>query len=169
MSKIADIFNYFRKCPQLSSLWSIAATEDAGVSVILPQGASEMVQYQEQIDALGNYECDVVPYPSVYEDYQINCYVYYDSADESEPQFNVNVLNFDEVQAVCDWVQEQNETGNLPDITGKQVVSVECNPFVPQIRYINSEENTLGYFITVRIRYVNSAKARTIYFDGSEN
>ena len=169
MSKYAEIFNYFRQCPQLSSLWSIAATEDIGVRVILPQGTSNAVQYQERIDMLGNYECDIVPYPSVYEDYQINCYVSYDSADESDPQFNVNVLNLDEVQSVCDWIQEQNEIGNLPDITGRQVISVECNPFVPQIRYINPEESTIGYFITVRIRYVNFAKARTIYLNGFED
>ena len=164
MSKYVEIFNYLRKCPMLADLWSIAATEDIGVRVVLPQGASAVVQYQESVDVLGNYNCDIVPYPSVYEDYQINCYQWYDVKDRSEPEINQNVLNIDEVQSICDWIAEQNETGNLPDIKGKRVISIECSPFVPQIRYINPEENTIGYFITVRIRYVNTAKRRTIKY-----
>lgn len=167
MSKYTDLFGWLRTCPALSDLWSIGATEDVGVRVILPQGASEAVQYREYIDDLGGYECDIVPYPSVYEDYQINCYQYYDAADSAEPRYNVNVLSLDEVQGICDWVAEQDEAGNLPEIEGLQVVSVECNPRVPQIRYINVEENTVGYFITLRLRYVNRAKGRSVYYDNA--
>lgn len=165
MSKYTEIFNYFRQCPSLSDLWSIAATEDIGVKVILPQGASPSVQYQDFIDATGGYSCDIVPYPSVYEDYQINCYQAYDASDNSEPQYNVNVLNIDEVQKICDWVKEQNNRMNLPDITGERVVSIECNPSVPQIRYVNAEDNTIAYFITVRIRYVNREQGRSITYE----
>lgn len=165
MSKYSEIFDYFRQCPQLANLWSIAATEDIGVKVILPQGASPVVQYQEYIDNLGNYNCDIIPYPSVYEDYQINCYAWYDVNDSSSPEYNVNVLNLDEVQAICDWVKEQNDNGNLPEITGEHVVSIECNPYIPQIRYTNEQEGVIGYFITVRIRYVNKAQRRSIEYE----
>lgn len=162
MSKYSEIFNYLRKCPQLSELWSIAATEDAGVRVILPHGASPSVGYNDFIDTLGNYCCDIVPNASVYEDYQINCFEKYDSNDDTSPDINVNVLNLDEVQSICDWIKTQDELGELPEITGEKVVSVECNPCVPQIRYVNHQENIIAYFITVRIRYVNKAKRRRI-------
>lgn len=165
MSKYSEIFDFFRTCPALADLWSIAATEDIGVNVILPQGASPVVQYQEYIDNLGGYNCDIVPYPSVYEDYQINCYRWYDTKDSSEPEYNQNVLSLDEVQSICDWIKGQNETGNLPQITGEKVVSIECNPYIPQIRYINEVENTIGYFITVRIRYVNKAQRRSVEYE----
>lgn len=165
MSKYSEIFDFFRTCPLLADLWSIAATEDIGVNVIMPQGASPVVQYQEYIDNLGGYNCDIVPYPSVYEDYQINCYRWYDTKDSSEPEYNQNVLSLDEVQSICDWVKEQNENGNLPQITGEKVVSIECNPYVPQIRHINEVENTIGYFITVRIRYVNKAQRRSVEYE----
>ena len=165
MSKYTEIFDYMRECPKLANLWSIAATEKQGVKVILPQGASPAVQYQEGIDSTGWYHCDIIPYPSVYEDYQINCYQIYDAQDSSEPQDNINVLSFDEVQSICDWVNEQNNMGNTPRINGEQVVSIECNPCVPQIRYINSRENLVAYFITVRIRYVNKAQRKSVEYE----
>ena len=164
MSKYAKLFEYFRQCPELADLWSIAATEDIGKRVILPQGASPSVQYQESIDTLGNYECEIVPYPSVYEDFQINCYEWYDVKDGSAPEHNENVLSLEAVQSICDWIKEQNDNDNFPDINEK-VVSIECNPFVPQIRYVNPEENTVGYFITVRLRYVNRTKRKSVEYE----
>lgn len=164
MSKYAKLFEYFRKCPELADLWSIAATEDIGKRVILPQGASPAVQYQEFFDNIGGYNCEIVPYPSVYEDFQINCYEWYDVKDGSAPSRNENVLSLEAVQSICDWVKEQNEANNFPDIDEK-IVSIECNPFVPQIRYVNPEENTVGYFITVRLRYVNRARRKTVEYE----
>lgn len=164
MSKYAKLFDYFRQCPELENLWSIAATEDRGVRVILPQGASPVVQYQEQIDTLGNYACEIVPYPSVYEDFQINCYEWYDVNDDSSPTRNENVLTLEQVTRICDWIKEQNDIGNFPDI-GENIVSIECNPFVPQIRGVTPEENTVAYFITVRLRYVNRTRGKTVEYE----
>ena len=169
MSKYTEIFDYMQTCPSLEKLWSIGATENIDTAVILPQGASPAVQYQEQSDVLGNYEAIIEPYPSVYEDYQINCFKFYDVNDSSSPSGNINVMSLDEVQAICDWVAEQNEIGNLPNITGRQVISIECNPFVPQIRYVNERENIIAYFITVRIRYVNPTRRKTVSIDGTED
>ena len=50
MSKLSQIFNYMRGCPQLKNLWSIGATEDIGVRVIIPQGASQKFKYEEKKD-----------------------------------------------------------------------------------------------------------------------
>ena len=122
------------------------------------------MQYQEQTDTLGNYNCEIVPYPSVYEDFQINCYEWYDVKDGSAPIRNENVLSLEAVQSICDWVKEQNDNNNFPNINEK-IVSIECNPFVPQIRYVNPEENTVGYFITVRLRYVNKAQRKTVEYE----
>lgn len=161
--KYANLFEYFRQCPELNDLWSVAATEDIGVRVILPQGASPATQYEEYFDVLGTYHCEIIPYPSIYEDFQINCYEWYDVKDGSAPQHNENVLSLEAVQNICDWVKHQNDIGNFPDI-GEDIVSIECNPFVPQIRYVNAEENTIGYFITVRLRYVNRMQRKTVEY-----
>lgn len=142
---------------------SIASESNKGQTVILPQGASPVVQYQERFDTLGGYECTIEPYPSIYEDFQINCYEWYDVKDNNPPQFNENVLTYQEVVGVCDWVKAQNEANNFPDI-GEMIISIECNPFVPQIRYVDPVTNTVGYFITVRLRYVNRTQRKTVEY-----
>ena len=164
MSKYAKLFEYFRQCPELSDLWSIATTEERGARVILPQGASPTHQYQDGLDVYGNYQCEIVPYPSVYEDFQINCFQAYDVNDSSEPYENYNVMQLEDVEKVCQWVKEQNDKRNFPDISEK-IVSIECNPFVPQIRYVNEIEKIICYFITVRLRYVNRAERKSIEYE----
>lgn len=164
MDKYAMLFEYFRQCPQLKRMMSIAAQSEQGNTVILPQGASPAVQYQEKFDVGGWYECTVEPYPSVYEDFQINCYRWYDVKDTNPPSFNDNVLTYQEVCDVCNWIKEQNEANNFPEI-GEMIVSIECNPFVPQIRYVDESTNTVGYFITVRLRYVNRTPRKTVEYE----
>ena len=164
MDKYAVLFNYFRQCPYLKNLMSIAAVAKRERTVILPQGASPAVQYQEQLDVCGHYECTIEPYPSVYEDFQINCYVGMDINDTSNPFENYNVLKYNEVVGVCDWVKAQNEANNFPNI-GEMIVSIETNPFIPQIRYVDPDTNTVGYFITVRLRYVNRTPRKTVEYE----
>ena len=164
MSVSTGLFNFLRQCPQLKDLLSIGGTEEIGVNVILPLGASSAVQYNENMDVLGNYEGEVIPIPSVYEDFQINCYEFYDTNDVGSPMTNINVLTYDEVRAVCDWIIEQDEKQNFPQI-GRNVISIECTPFVPQIRYVNEQENIIAYFITLRIRYVNPRRHRAVEYE----
>ena len=163
MDKYAALFEYFRKCPYLKNLMSIAGGSEQGNTVILPQGASPAVQYQEQFNVNGGYECIIEPYPSVYEDFQVNCYEWYDAKDTNPPKFNENVLTYQDVCRGCDWIEAQNEAENFPEI-GEKIVSIECNPFVPQIRYVDPDTNTVGYFITVRIRYVNRKQRKLVEY-----
>lgn len=164
MDKYANLFEYFRQCPYLAKLKSIASDMERGNTVILPQGASSVAQHQERFDVNGDYICVIEPYPSVYEDFQINCYEWYDVKDDSAPHQNENVLTYQEVCGVCDWVKQQNEVNNFPNI-GEKIVSIECNPFVPQVRYVDSATNTIGYFVTVRLRYVNRTPRKTVEYE----
>lgn len=164
MSRYTELFEYLRTCPTLAELWSVGASEEIGVNEILPQGTSSAVRYEDFIDSTGAYQCEMIPYPSVYEDYQINCYRAYDAYDASSPADNINVMSLDDVQAVCDWISAQNERGNLPKLSGKTVVSVECSPFIPQIRYINAAKNLAAYFITLRVRYVNPTARKAVEY-----
>lgn len=167
MSKYANLVNYFRQCPGLKKLLGIAGVEERGSCIILPQGASPALQYSDCVDVDGIYKCKIEPYLSVYEDFQINCYKWYDVNDTSRPDGNVNVLSYDEVQSICDWVREQNERNNFPDI-GEKVVSIDCEPFVPQIQYVNSQEEIVAYFITVRVRYVNPRKKKVVEYENTD-
>lgn len=159
------LFEYLRQCPYLADMFSIAAEMEQGNKVILPQGASPRYNYVEKIDILGNYDGIREPYPSIYEDFQINCYVYYDTKDNNPPKYNSNVLTLEEVGEVCKWIEEQDRAKNFPDI-GKKVISIECNPFVPQYTgYVDEATNTAEYFVTVRVRYVNTADKERIYIE----
>lgn len=166
MNKYEEIFYFLRECPQLNNLWSIAATEEAGINVVIPAGSSQVFEYNEKLDVYGGYECEIVPYPSIYEDFQINCYKVYDPQDSSAPNGNVNVLSLNDAQLICDWIMKQDQLGNLPNITGKKVVSIECMPSNPQIRGVDTARGFICYFITFRIRYVNDYKGRSIEYDG---
>ena len=172
MSKYTQIFDYMRTCPALADLWSIGAIENVDTAVILPQGTSPAVQYQERMDVCGNYEAVIEPYPSVYEDYQVNCFKFYDTKDSNSPVTNLNVMSLEDVQDVCYWVEEQNENNNFPQITDRSgnvlnVISIECNPFNPQIRYVNEQENIIAYFITIRIRYVNPTARKSVQYESA--
>ena len=157
------LFDYFRQCPQLEDLLIIAGKQEARKSIILPQGSSAKRQTNDGFDVNGNYHCDMIPYPSVYEDLHINCFRRYDVKDTSL-YGNVNALNYDEVKSICEWVEEQDNINNFPEI-GENIVSIECLPFVPQIRYIDEENNVVCYFITVRLRYVNRTPRKTVEYE----
>lgn len=161
MSITIGIFEWLRQCPQLANLWSIGGEEKTDESVIFPQGASQRMQLREGTDTLGNYVAEQTPYFSVYEDFQINCYKYYDVNESGAPSVNINALTYDEVRAICDWIDKQDEIENFPQIN-ENVVSVSCEPFVPQIRYIDDKESQIAYFITLRVRYVNWREKRVI-------
>ena len=163
MDKYASLVEYFRQCPQLADLIGIAGTEEADNTIILPQGASPAVQYQEKVDQYGNYECDIEPYPSVYEDFQINCYRFYNPRDPKPPALNGNILTYEEVTQICGWVREQDESQSFPMI-GENIVAIECNPFVPQIRFADEKNGIVCYYITVRIRYVNRRERRSVFY-----
>ncbi len=159
MSKYTEIFNYLSQCPQLSQLWSVYAEQNDGANVVLPYGTSARRSLADYKDTAGFYNGEIKPLASVYEEYQINCYR---TVSPNANEFNV--LHLDDVQAICDWIIEQDENDNLPVISGKQVVSIEPFPFNPQIRYIDPDSDLVAYFITVRITYVNTARARTVEF-----
>ena len=145
------------QCPQLSSLWNISAYEQDGANVIMPTGTSYRRNITEGIGVDGWYEATLTPLPSIYEEYQINCYKTIVNNDN-----DFNTLNFEDVEKVIDWITEQDEKQNFPQISGRKIIAVECFPFIPQIRGVDPDTGLICYYVTVRITYVNPAKSRLI-------
>ena len=145
------------QCPQLSSLWNISAYEQDGANVIMPTGTSYRRNITESIGVDGWYEATLTPLPSIYEEYQINCYKTIVNNDN-----DFNTLNFEDVEKVIDWITEQDEKQNFPQISGRKIIAVECFPFIPQIRGVDPDTGLICYYVTVRITYVNPAKSRLI-------
>jgi hypothetical protein len=156
MSKQKAITEWLMQCPMLSNVWNISAEEQDGANVVVPVGASEMRQINDRVDACGCYEAEIVPFPSVYEEYQINCFRTIVANDN-----DFNTLKFDEVEEVINWIISKDENGDFPQI-GKTVVAVDCYPFIPQVRGVDPDTGLICYYITLRITYVNTAKGRCV-------
>ena len=154
MSRITALTTWLKQCPQLNTLWNLSAYEQDGANVIIPTGTSYRRNIEERIDTAGFYEADFIPLPSVYEEYQINCY-----RTIVEDNNDFNSLNYDEVQNVINWIHQQDDNNQFPDI-GEIVTAVECFPFIPQIRGIDPDTKLVCYYVTLRITYVNRAKRR---------
>lgn len=156
MSKQTAITEWLKQCPILESLWNISAYEQDGANVIIPTSTSYTRNINESLGTDGSYEADIIPLPSVYEEYQINCYK---TIVENDNSFNA--LKFEEVESVVEWITEQDEIGNFPNIN-RTVIAVESFPFIPQIRGVDPDTGLICYYITLRITYVNTLRGRSI-------
>ena len=142
------------QCPTLSILWNISALEENGANVIIPTGTSYKRDFSDTIGVDGCYEAELIPLPSIY---QINCYRTLVANDN-----DFNALTFEDVEKVIEWVTVQDEQGNFPNIENKKIVTVECFPFIPQVRGVDPDTGLICYYITLRITYINTAKGRVI-------
>ena len=157
MSKNKAIFDWLGTCPVFSSRLSFASGETGdGENVVLPFGTSERRTLTDYIDVDGYYNGTITPSPSVYEEYQVQCFRYI-GAEQNE----YNILTLDEVQSVLDWVIERDDAGDFPDI-GETVISVEPLPFIPQAAGRDVETGLWKWYFTLRITYVNRVKGRCV-------
>lgn len=158
MSKYQEIFNWLKTCPTFADrLYFGSAEENDGDNVVLPFGTSARRNLNDYYDTQGLYCGNIIPLPSVYEEYQVQCFRYIGAE-----QNDFNIMTLDDVQAVCDWIIEQDEQGNFPEITGKRVISVEPFPFNPQAAGRDVETGLWKWYFTLRITYQNTAKGRCV-------
>lgn len=143
----------------------VAGKEETYTEVILPAGGSATGTVGGNFDTLGGYEGYVNPIPSIYEDYQINCYRYYDVKDNNPPKYNSNALTADEVNKIYEWVAEQDGKNNFPDVSEK-IITVECTSLQPYIRYVDESKNIVCYVVPFRVWYVNEVrKQKQVYYE----
>lgn len=156
MSKISSLFDYMRQCPQLTNLWPIVGEAEEGAQIIFPRGSSSIYAPQnEMLNVYDGYSCTLQPYPSIFEDFQIDMVQRIDPNDDTEDENNINVLSYQEVEDVCSWLLAQNAIRNLPQIEGMRVISIEPTGTAPVAWSVDEGEQIIVYAITVRLRYVN--------------
>ena len=157
MGKTADLTSWLLKCPTLAAVWNISAEMADGVNVVLPAGSSERRTTSSKIDVTNCYECDIAPLPTIYETFQINCYRQF-----AENENDFNVLKYEEVESVIQWIMAQDEAQKFPEFDGEKVIAVDCIPFQPQIRGVEPTSRLICYYVTLRVSYVNMAQGRSI-------
>ena len=156
MSKISTLFEYMRQCPQLNNLWSIFGEIEKGSQIIFPRGSSPIYAAEnEGWDVTGEYVGTLAPYPSIFEDFQIDMIQRVDPNDDRNTADNINIVSYDEVERVCNWLLEQNAKRNLPKIEGLKVLSIEPTGTAPIVWSVDDGQQLIIYAITVRLRYVN--------------
>lgn len=159
------IVEYLRQCPQIAKLLPIAGEQEAYNNIILPIGGSSTANITSKFDMLGGYEYQLIPIPTIYKDYQINCYRPYDINDNNPPEYNGNALTLEEIDEIFKWVAEQDNNLTFPDVSEK-VVSVECTSVQPYIRGTDETDNVVCYVITFRVWYVNQIRQmRSDYYE----
>lgn len=176
MSKITDLFDFMIECPELSGLWLITAEADRGTRVIFNRGSSSVYNMQnEMIDVLGGYSGLLMPYPSVYEEFQINMYQPADPRDSNTGENNINALSYQETENVCTWLFNQNApdkiTGkrNLPKFGDEKVIAIIPTGTTSTIWGYDENKQIIIYAITARVYYVNTQPKIEVEFNGIEN
>jgi hypothetical protein len=166
MSKTTDLYDFFLECPYCQDLLPISADTSRGADVFFPRGSSSIYALQnERLDVLGNYSCTMMPYPSIFEDWQMNCYRETDPNDETQNGNNLNIIAHDEVEKICKWILEKNAKRELPKYSGERVFAIIPTETKPAIWGADALTNEIVYAIIVRVYFVNPEKMIDIEYE----
>lgn len=167
MSKITDLYDYFLQCPHLKSLLPITTEIERGKDVFIPRGSSPVYAIvNENVDVVGNYNSIMMPFPSIFEDWQINCYRYADPNDETQNGDNINIINHDDVEKICKWLFEKNAKKQLPEYGGEKVFGIIPTETKPGIWGADVDRQQIVYAITIRVYFVNPNERVEVEVDG---
>lgn len=158
MSDFEKIYEWLKTCPELYNLWVISSMLEDKREILQPNSSANMykVNYEKYADGGKRYIFN--PTEPYYFDVDIICYkAFY--ADES--QYNLDTQ--DGVQAVCDWLIEQQNNGNTPFDECYQIECLTPRPFIRGV-YENDDTNAylVDYAVTVRFYTINPAKQRIV-------
>ena len=170
MSKITDLYDYFLTFPQLKKLLPITSDAERGKDIFFPRGSSPIYAVtDENIDVLGNYNSNMTPYPSMYEDWQMNLYRAIDTNDETQDETNINLSYYDDVESVCNEILARNSQKDFPKYSGEKVFSILPTGSMPVIWGSDMSKELITYAITIRVYYVNPQPKIEVEFDGIED
>ena len=153
MSRFEQIYWWLKNCPELANLWAVSATLQDYTKVVLLAGSDSEYNEASSEQMRGSVHFVSSPKGAVYEDYMI--YAYAEYADEQD-DFNIERIN--DVQAAMDWILEQTDKGNKPEIDGETVITVMRMARTPVMQGEDSENRIIRYFIPIRIYYKGKAK-----------
>ena len=167
MSKITDLYDYFLTFPRLKKLLPITSDAERGKDIFFPRGSSPIYAVtDENIDVLGNYNSNMRPYPSMYDDWQINLYRGIDINDETQDETNINIYHYEDVESICNELFARNSKKHFPRYSGEKVFSIFPTGSMPIIWGSDMSKEMITYAITIRVYYVNPHKQIEVEVDG---
>lgn len=154
MDKNKAMIAYLQQCPAVQSnptYFNFAEAED-NTKQLVPLGNDKSVA-RPYIDGsvLRKYTLTIVDYRSVVYQALVNATGY--------P--NENVEELADVQAVLDWVDEQNELGNFPDFGSDCVIDkIESLSDAPKLNGVDhsTTPNLAKYSFSIQVTYLDKSK-----------
>ena len=161
MSDFEIIFEWLKTCPQLYDLWVVSSLLSDMKTVLQPNSSANMysVDTEKYRDGGRRYifrktepyffDVDIIAYRAFYADQ--NAY---------------NLDTQDSVQAVCNWLIEQQNEGACPELT-HPCYQIECltpKPFVRGQYEADGDPNAflVDYAVTIRFYTDNPAVERSV-------
>lgn len=143
---------------QFSQLNVISSTLKDKLDILIPNSAAHMYDVTTEPYVDGGRKYRFKPTEPYYFDVDIICYraVHEDDADR-------NIRQLARVQSVCDWLIEQQNSGNAPEFEQHICYQIECLTAVPFIRNVYAADGDtskifVDYAVTVRFYVENPAK-----------
>lgn len=163
MSDFDIIYEWLKSnCPALYNLWAVSSISEDRKNIIQPKTSANMynVIYEQYVDGQKRYYFN--PTEPYFFDVDIICYRAHYS---DETAYNLDTL--DDVQAVCDWLIEQQNEGSVPPFEKYPCYQIECltaKPFMQNQFIEDGNSNTIlvDYAVTVRFYTVNPAEKRVV-------
>lgn len=163
MNDFDVIYDWLKNnCPALYDLWVVSSLLEDRKNIIQPKTSANMydVLYESYRDGGERYIFN--PKEPYYFDVDIICYrAFY--ADQNA--YNLDTI--ENVQAVCDWLIEQQNSGNVPAFEKNPCYQMECLTTRPFIRdqYIRDDDPNsvlVDYAVTIRFYTENPAVKRVV-------
>ena len=163
MSDFNVIYEWLKNgCEALYNLWVVSSILDDRCNTIQPNSAENMYEVTAERYTDRGMKYVFTPREPYYFDVDIICYraCYKDQND-----YNMDTL--EEVQSVCDWLIEQQNSGNVPKFETYPCYQIECLTPRPFIRNTYEWDASPGgiivdYAVTVRFYTKNPAKQRAM-------
>lgn len=163
MSDFDIIFEWIKSnCPALYDLWAVSSLLEDRKNIIQPRTSANMYSISYDQFADGGKKVFFNPTEPYFFDVDIICYrAHY--ADQNA--YNLDTL--DGVQAVCDWLIEQQNSGHVPTFEKYPCYQIEClttKPFIQNQFIEDGDANTIlvDYAVTVRFYTENPAIKRVV-------
>ena len=135
-NKHKAVWDWLKTCPHIGDLFFNASRAEDGNTQLIPS-ESEVVKYIDGTRQM-RYECALTRYMAY-------------SADPNDESNVATLVDFDKV---AEWLEEQNETGNLPKFPAGYSV-LEATVLPSQSGWMVAQDMTLAKFmVQFQIDYI---------------
>lgn len=138
-NKHLAVWEWLRTCPHIGDMFFNASRAEDGHTELVP--SDQVVASYIDGSSLRHYNCALSRY----------------LAYSNDPNDEANITAVVDLEAVADWMEEQEDAGTLPEIPDGVVTEVRVLP--AESGYMVAQDGTLAkYMLQFQIEYVKEAR-----------